>query len=288
MLKVKSHETCLKSLNSEIKRRLRPIRDGVTRTPRAANRAALRAIALVEAVAAASTPLYLDELIQATGIARATAYRLIAVLSASGVLLKEPRGRGYSAGRRLTSLALSLMSNAAFRNDRHSILQALVAQIGETCNFTTLDAGSVLYIDRVEAAWPLRLSLQPGSRTPIHATSSGKLYLALMPSVQRRRFLVGAPIPRFTEKTITDPAELEADLKRVRKSRVGVDDEGYLAGLVSVAVPVYGLRRTVIGTVSVHAPKARLSLERALGFVPQLRKAASDLGSEYRRIAASG
>ena len=97
---------------------------------------------------------------------------------------------------------------------------------------------------------------------PIHCTSSGKLLLAHMPARQRRRVLYGAPIKRYTGKTITDPARLEAELARIRKTKISTDDEGYLAGLISVAVPVLGRNRRMIATVAVHAPTARMSLKR--------------------------
>jgi DNA-binding IclR family transcriptional regulator len=48
------------------------------------------------------------------------------------------------------------------------VLAALVARIGETCNFTTFDRAQVLDLDRVEAAWPLRLTLDVGSHVPLH------------------------------------------------------------------------------------------------------------------------
>ena len=150
--------------------------------------------------------------------------------------------------------------------------------------FTTLDVTDIVYVDRVEAAWPLRVHLQPGSHVPIHCTSSGKLFLSHMPARQRRRLIYAAPLERFTAKTITDPARLELELARIRKSKVATDDEGYFAGLISVAVPVLGRNRRMIATVAVHAPTARLSLKRALEHVGLLKRAASDLGSIYRQF----
>ena len=96
--------------------------------------------------------------------------------------------------------------------------------------------------------------------------------------------LYGAPIKRYTGKTITDPARLEAELARIRKTKISTDDEGYLAGLISVAVPVLGRNRRMIATVAVHAPTARMSLKQALGHVGLLKRAASDLGRIYRHF----
>ena len=80
---------------------------------------------------------------------------------------------------------------------------ALVREVGETCNFTTLDGAEVLYLDRVEAKWPLRLSLDVGSHVPLHCTASGKLFLATMPAAQRDALIDRLALPRMTPNTIT-------------------------------------------------------------------------------------
>jgi len=244
----------------------------------------LRSIAIAEVVALASEPVSLNRIAITTGIPKPTVHRFINTLVESRLLLREAHRKAYSAGERLSAMAIGIMSHSSLRNERRSILRSLVDQIGETCNFTTVDVNDVVYVDRVEAAWPLRLHLQPGSHVPIHCTSSGKLFLAHMPARQRRRLLYGAAIKRYTPKTITDPARLEAELVRIRKTKISTDDEGYLAGLISVAVPVLGRNRRMIGAVAVHAPTARMSLKRALAHVSLLRRAASDLGRIYRQF----
>ncbi len=246
---------------------------------------AVRLIRVIEAVASTEEPVRLEQLSRAAGVSRATAYRLLDALCESGVLLREPRGAGFSPGPRLCAASLNLLSHGSLRSARHAMLQTLVARIRETCNFTTYHQGAVLYVDRVEADWPVRLTLQPGSTTPIHATSSGKLYLALMRAKERRRFLYDLEIPRHTGKTITDPVALEAELREIRRKRVAYDNQGYLDGLVSVAVPVYGAARHVLGAVSVHGPISRLPMDRAVAIVPELRRAAAELSAAYRRIA---
>lgn len=239
---------------------------------------------MVETVALAERPIALDEIARTTSIPKPSLHRLIHGLVEAGFILREPHGKNYSAGERLAAMAMGVMSHSALRSARRAVLKDLVDRIGETCNFTTLDGHQIVYVDRVEAAWPLRVHLQPGSHVPIHCTSSGKLFLAHMVPRQRHRHLRGAPLARFTSKTITDPVRLETELKRIRKSKVSTDDEGYLAGLISVAVPVLGANRRMIGTVAVHAPKARLSLEEALAHVALLKSAASELGRIYRQF----
>jgi len=244
----------------------------------------MRTLEIVEAVAFSTEPISLHQIGALTGAPKSTLHRLVNTLVDQRVLMREANGKRYSAGDRLRVLIEGVRSHSALYAERRAILKGLVDLIGETCNFTTLNVTDVVYVDRVEASWPLQMRLEPGSHVPIHCTSSGKLFLSHMSARQRRRLLFQAPLKRYTDKTITDAVRLEAELARIRRSNVSTDDEGFLAGLISVAVPVLGRDRKIIGAVAVHAPTARMDLDRALEHVSLLKRAASDLGRLYRQF----
>ncbi len=44
-----------------------------------------------------------------------------------------------------------------------------------TCNIATPDRDGMVYIDRVETKWPLRIQLPIGTTVPFHCTASGNL-----------------------------------------------------------------------------------------------------------------
>lgn len=241
----------------------------------------LRAFALLEHVVAADAPISLNDATAAAGLPKPTVYRMLATLEEAGLVAREPDGRRVGAGPRLTRLALDVLRNGVTRGPRRAILQQLVGEIAETCNLTMIDGGEVVYLDRVESAWPLRMTLQPGSRVPLHCTASGKLLLALLPAGRRKRIVDALPLPRFTDQTIVDRRCLTDELARVRRERLATDNEEYLAGLVCVAVPVATGEGRVIASVAVHAPVARMPLSAALSHVPTLRRAAAAMGTTF-------
>lgn len=245
------------------------------------NSSTLRAIAVLEAIAAADGPIGLVELMDATGLPKPTVHRIVGLLLDAGLLLREAEGKRYAPGPRLASLGLAALTHVAWRAPRHAILKSLVAEIGETCNLTLLDGTEVVYLDRVEAAWPLRLHFQTGSRVPAHCSASGKLLLALLPSRERKRILEALPFSYHTAHTITRRRDLEAALKRIRSERLSTDDEEYLDGTVCVAVPVESDKRRVPAALAVHAPTSRMTLKQALQCVPALRRAAARLAESF-------
>lgn len=245
------------------------------------NSSTLRAIAVLEAIAAADGPIGLVELMDATGLPKPTVHRIVGLLLDAGLLLREAEGKRYAPGPRLASLGLAALTHVAWRAPRHAILKSLVAEIGETCNLTLLDGTEVVYLDRVEAAWPLRLHFQTGSRVPAHCSASGKLLLALLPSRERKRILEALPFSYHTDHTITRRRDLEAALKRIRSERLSTDDEEYLDGTVCVAVPVESDKRRLPAALAVHAPTSRMTLKQALQCVPALRRAAARLAESF-------
>ena len=118
-------------------------------------------------------------------------------------------------------------------------LEGLVHDTGETGHLAVLDGGEAIYIERVEARRALRVPSAIGRGYPAHATNLGKVLLADLPrervEADRRRAAAWRPTRRHT---ITDPAELEAELERIRARGYAVDNEEYDEGLRCIGAPV--------------------------------------------------
>ncbi|WP_374368345.1 IclR family transcriptional regulator [Dongia sp.] len=235
-----------------------------------------RVLELIEAISRTGRALTAPELCGILGLPKPTVHRLCQRLEAAGYLAREPGGRHYGIGPRLLRIGLDVMRGGASA-ERRAILKSVVDEIGETCNFTALAGDEVIYLDRVEARWPLRLHLEPGSRVPLHCTASGKLFLAHLPPVRRRSVLAALELSAFTPHTIVDRASLERELAEISKAGHSLDREEFLLGLIAVAVPVKDSSGATLAALACHAPSARLSLERAVGFLPVLERAARRL-----------
>lgn len=81
----------------------------------------------------------------------------------------------------------------------------------------------------------------------------------------------------LTKNSIIDPAKLEKDLKQIEKSRLGVDSEEFVDGMVAVAVPIKNCDGGLVACLFMLAPVIRKSLDDLLQYKPQLRDAAAKL-----------
>ncbi len=249
--------------------------------------AAGRALTILAAVASCADPVSAIDLAERLELPMPTVHRLMQLLEALGYLEREPGGKRFVTGHRLIDVACEALINSPYRSHRHTILQRLVDEVQETCNITMLSGDSVVYIDRVESHWPLRMHLQPGSKVPLHCGASGKVFLCFMPAAQRRRLLTAAPLKRYTEKTEIEPSRIEEQLKQTRRLRYGLDREEFMQGLIGIAVPVFDAKERVCATVSIHVPTVRHTVEQALEFVPALRRAAQAIGATLTAPARS-
>lgn len=243
----------------------------------------LKAFAVLEVLVRAGRAVTLAELMQATELPKPTLHRTLALFEEAGFLAREPGGRrGYIIGERLSRFALDVLRSDGAAAERRTILRRVVSEITETCNLAVLKKGALVYLDRVEAPWPLRLHMpEGGGELPPHCCASGKLLLAHLPAAERQRLLELLPLERFTERTITDRAVLESELDRIVNVGYAVDNEEYVLGVACVAVPVRNRHGDVIAALAVQGATARLPLMRAIEFIPRLRAAAAEIGSTF-------
>ncbi len=213
---------------------------------------------------------------------RQTVHRVVRQLEELDLIRRDFARDHYFVGARMIQLGIKALSAAARLAPVHAVLKQLVEDIGETCNVGVLERDEIVYIDRVECDWPLRLQLSAGSRVPVHATAIGKLLVAHLPSRTRKRLLETTPLRAYTDNTLTSTAALEDEFKRIRRDGYATNNEENLAGLIALAVPIYDGDGRVVAGLALHAPMARMDLARAAEQLPLLRSVAAKLQREIQ------
>lgn len=237
----------------------------------------LRPLYILKTVAEAAAPLSPAEVGEALDLPKPTVHRLFQTLEEDGWLMRDLSGRGFVAGHLLRRMAANTFSGPGLRRERMAILRRLADEVGETCNISMPDGDGMIYVDRIETEWPLRIRLPIGTRVPLHCTSAGKTYLASLPQPQFARLLRRLQLTRQTPRSLTTSEELTAEIEQVRQRDYAEDDEEMIEGMIALAVPIRDNLDRFFGTVSFHAPVQRLTLENARRHLPTLRKTAEAL-----------
>lgn len=240
----------------------------------------IRALEVVEVVVNADRTMTVADIMTATGLPKATVHRLCGLLEQEGFLAPDIAGKGLTVGHRTRDMALGIMALGGVDAYRHRVLTELSQEIGETCNLNVPVGSEILYVDRVESEWPLRTQLPVGSRVPLHCTASGKLYLSSLPAARRRKLIATMTLDRHTENTIIDSDALNTELDKIRRAKVGTDDEEFIDGMVAAAVPITDQRGRMAAILAFHAPVIRMNMEQAMNHIPALQRAAAALSAD--------
>ena len=243
----------------------------------AENFAISKATSIVEAIANNPVPANIADLATRLGMPRQTVHRILIQLCDVGLVTRDTARQRYFIGARLRALSLATLVHAHVDSAANLILRGLVDEVHETCNIGMLDGDEVVYLNRVECDWPLRVQLRPGSRVPAYCTAIGKLLLAHLPAPDRQRLLEATPLRRLTPHTRTTMSALNAELREIAKRGYSVNDQEDTLGLVAVAVPIVDSRGRVVAGLALHALEARMPLAQALKQLPRLRRIAAKL-----------
>jgi DNA-binding IclR family transcriptional regulator len=203
--------------------------------------------------------LGVSELARRLGLGKSSVHRMLGTLAGEGLIEQNPETGNYRLGIVMFELGEAVRVHLDLHTAVGPVLASLREQTRETCQVGVLDGYEVVYVDRLESPQTLRLFTETGRRVPAHCTSSGKVLLAHLAAGPRDRLLHAMPLPALTPRTIIDPAELEAELARVRRRgwAEAVDEREF--GVTSIAVPIQDRRGQVVAALSIGAPTARLS-----------------------------
>ncbi len=237
----------------------------------------LRLLLLLEEVARAGSPLTPTALGEALHLPKPTIHRLLNTAESEGFLQRDIDGRSYGPGHRMRRLSINTLSSNRMRTERLRILRDLAEAVGETCNLAAPGRVGMVYIDRVETHWPLRIQLPVGTQVPFYCTASGKMYLSSLRADRLDRYLASTDLERRTDATITEAQALKAELTRTRERGYSSDEEEFMDGMTAIAVPICDDQNRLLSTLSIHSPIQRANQAALIEHLGTLKEAARRL-----------
>lgn len=237
----------------------------------------LRLLLLLEELVRVGAPITPTAANEVLGLPKPTIHRLFHTLEEEGFLQRDIDGRSYAPGARLRRFAGSVLSTSRVRMVRRTVLAALAEQVGETCNISIPERHAMIYLDRVETKWPLRIQLPIGTEVPFYCTASGKMYLSSLKPKMLGKYLEVAVLEQRTARTMTDPDVLRAEIEMIRERGYSTDNQEFMESMVAVAVPLLDGQNRLMSTLSVHGLTQRVSLEDLKTHLPKLQETAREL-----------
>jgi DNA-binding IclR family transcriptional regulator len=232
-----------------------------------------RAIALLDALADSQEGLGVNELARRIEVNASTASRLLATLLEAG-LVRRVDGGPYRLGLKLLALSDRVLAQLDVRELARPLLAALVAQTGETATLSVPAQHETITVDFVPSPSSVVSMAWVGRPSVPHATAVGKVMLAFAPGQ-----LPAGELPRFTERTITDPAALAAELDAVRERGYAEAVGEREPDLTAIGVPVLARGGELVAILGLQGPSARLPAATRRTLREPLLAAAAQLGT---------
>jgi DNA-binding IclR family transcriptional regulator len=247
--------------------------------PRANHRAANRVVDILELVARSREGLALREVSAELEAPKSSLLPLLRALTARGYL-DQSRAGDYRLGSRALALGNGAPAQRELPDLARPALVELMRHTGETVFLGTLagDGLSVVYVDKVESEQIIRYAAGVGDRRPLHATSSGKVILAFLPTDERETILRALPLARHTDRTVTSLSALRATLEDVRRAGVCVSLDEMVRGACGVAAPIFDRLGCVTAVCTLAGPTDRVR--------PRLRALTVEVKKTARALSA--
>ncbi len=205
---------------------------------RASVKSAERVMEVLAVVSREPGQLTMPELARRVGYPRSSLHALVRTLLSGGWLESDP------VTGRLRVGAQALVAGSAHLDGERAVpwaqqtLETVRAELGHTAHYARLVGSSVLYLSSRYASTSDAEVLRVGRSLPASVTALGQALLAERTTAEVAS-LLSDPLPRHTDRSITDREELTHELERVRARGWAVEREQGRQDRVCVAVAVH-------------------------------------------------
>lgn len=218
-----------------------------------------RGLSVIRVFDADHTKLSLSEVAAATGLSRAAARRFLHTLVHLGYM--HSNGGRFSLRPKILELGYAYLSSLTLPEVAMPHLEELVEQVRESSSVSELDGEDVVYIARVPTRRIMTVTISVGTRFPAYATSMGRVLLAAQPEDWLDKYLASVSLRGLTGYTMTSPAGLRQELRKIRGRGWALVDQELEEGLRSLAAPIRDAEGAVIAAINVSTHAGRRTLD---------------------------
>lgn len=215
------------------------------------------------------------------GVHKSTASRIVATLVEHELLDVDVDGQRLWLGLAVRRLGAVAAGQPDLAELAQPVIDALAVETGDTATLSIPNGGSVTTLAQSLTHHLVGASTWVGLRTPVHATSDGKVMLA-----HGAVALSPALLQRCTPATVVNRAVLAAELDVVRERGWASSRGEFEEGLNGVAVPVVDTRGRCRAAICVAGPQYRVRPERFAELAEACRRAARTLVASTGAAAA--
>jgi hypothetical protein len=245
------------------------------------NQSLQRAVTLLRAVAAHPEGATIATLAGEIDLPRPTTGRLLATLADSEFVERVADGDGWVLGREILLLGRAADPHRRLARLAQPHLERLAAEAGESAMLGVSERpGTLEVIAQADAGNLVGVGNWVGRRFGLHASAGGKLVYAGLDAAELEAALAETTLERYTARTLTTRAALQAELRRVRRLGYAETVDELEEGLSSIGVAVGPSLGSTLVSVGISGPTSRLTARRRRRLVPVIRACAARIRAQ--------
>jgi DNA-binding IclR family transcriptional regulator len=208
---------------------------------------------LLDELALARRPLGVTELAQIVDEPKPRVYRHLASMKQVGAVEQDPFTEKYRLGAKLVLFGTAAAEQFDLRALADPYLTRLRDVTGQTAVLAVATHDSALVVSAAESTRSVVISVKPGNRPATHCSAQGRLVLAYLDEAAQQRVL-RRKLQQFTDRSMTDPAEIQARLAIIRERLYEDADGEVIDGINLLAAPIFRGRDVLVGSIGVIGP----------------------------------
>lgn len=242
-----------------------------------------RALKMLEALAGEPGGIDLGVLSARLDLPVSATHRLLATLTERGFVSQDAATGAYGLTLKLAQLAFRDLDLRGLPDAGQIVLDALAHRTREYCRLAVVEDENLVWIARAQGATAgLRYDPPMGAEIVLHATATGKAWLASLPEADALRIVCARGFQAGGPNALSDVDALRSHLAETRQRGVALAVEEGEIGTVAMAVVFRAgpaPDAAIAGTLSVAGPMPRMSEERRGPIAQALREAAQEMAA---------
>lgn len=220
----------------------------------------------------------INELCEELHLNRTTVYRILEILKSYHYVEESQKSCTYVLGKAYIAFGSILLNEMDLKKKSSIHLEALSKEIEETASLSILYDNTSLIIDSYDSPHDIKVHVDIGKRSLLHATSHGKILLSAMSNEDINQYSKNN-LPKYTAMTLTGENELLIEVEKIRKERLSYDIEEYMNGLSGIGAPVFNYNNNIVGAISIVGYSNRIE-NRIDDLVGKVKQTASIVSRE--------
>lgn len=208
-----------------------------------------------------------------------TAHHLMKTMEALGYV-SLGRDKSWQLSGRVFQLAAAAWNADELATLGVTTIEELGRKTGESTQLAVFDRRHVILVGKFDGEGPERLFERLGAPRPAYCTALGKALLAYQDPSVVDAYLAATELKALTPTTITSPARLKEELRKIRRAGISVDEQEFSHGIRCVAAPVFNFSNSVVAALGMFGPAWRVSPERLSAHAKTVAKLALRLSKE--------